>query len=434
MIIKPREKTAILQSLAAGVVPKIGLHLIQVGRKRELEALIANLMAIEDGGAAFRFVVGPFGSGKTFFLNLVRTVAIERKFVVLQADITLERRLHSTGGHARALYTELIQNMSTKAKPEGGAMPGLVERFISDIHREMGASSDAAALEKEIGKRLQPLLDMTHGSNFVRVLARYVEGFASRNDTLTNAAVRWLRAEYTTKTEARGDLGVRDIVEDAHLFDMLKLWASFIRIVGYKGLFVNIDEMVVLSERLNNAASRDKNYEVILQMLNACLQGNVCGLGCCLAGTDSFLSDRRRGLFSYEALATRLADNPFATAGAADMKGPVIKLDPLTREDLFVLLERIARVHAGSDEAKPLVDHDGIMKCMTFCEKRLGAQHFLTPRDTVKQVVGLLNVMEQNPGRSLESFLQIDEPPAAPQQPAKLDGPQDTDSLAKFKL
>jgi len=429
MSIKPREKRAVLQSLGAGVVPKIGLHLIQVGRKKELEAFISDLMAIEDGGAAIRFVIGPFGSGKTFFLNLVRTVALKRRFVVMQADITLDRRLYSTGGHARALYTELIQNMCTKAKPEGGAMPGLVERYVSDVHREAGATSDGAILEKEIAKRLQPLLDLTHGTNFVRVLARYVEGFASHNDDLTNAAMRWLRGEYTTKTEARQDLGVRNIIEDSHLYDILKLWTEFVRITGHRGLFVNIDEMVVLSERLNNSATREKNYEVILQILNACLQGRVGSLGLCFAGTELFLSDRRRGLYSYEALATRLADNPFATPGMIDLHNPVVRLQSLSREDLYVLLERIARVHAGDKEAKPLVDYDGTVKFMAYCERRLGAQHFLTPRDTVKLFVGLLNALEQNPGSNLESLLQIEES-ASPSLPE----PPDGEALTKFRL
>ena len=434
MKIKPRERTAIFQSLAAGVVPKIGLHHIQVGRKLELEALISDLMNIEDNGATVRFIIGRFGSGKSFFLNLIRTVALERNFVVFPADITVDRRLYGTAGHARALYTELVKNMSTRAKPEGGAMPGLVEKFVVDVHNTLNGENNFEILEAAVKKRLENLLDLTHGINFIRVLARYVEGFSKYNDDLMNSATRWLRAEYSTKTEARQDLGVRDIIEDSHLYDMLKLWSGFVRIAGYKGLFVNLDEMVVLSERLNNKTAREKNYEIILQILNDCLQGYVEGLGFCFAGTEEFLSDKRRGLFSYEALATRLADNPFASTEIIDTKGPVIRLQPLSREDLFVLLDRITNVQANGDSDNRLVDHDGLVKYMNFCEQRLGAKYFLTPRDAVQQFVGLLNVLEQNPGKTLDSFLKFPNNPATDSTPKENNKRSDEDDLIKFKL
>ncbi|MHB9071726.1 MAG: ATP-binding protein [Sedimentisphaerales bacterium] len=408
MSIKNRERTAILQSLAAGVVPKIGLQHVQVGRKNELQSLITDLINIEEDGAAIRFVIGRYGSGKSFFLNLIRMVAIERKFVILQADITIERRLHGSGGSSRALYTELVKNMSTRAKPEGGALSGLIEKFVLDVHHELQGTTDFDILENTIKSKLQPMLDLTHGMNFIRVLAKYVEGFSTNNDDLMNAATRWLRGEYGTKTEAREDLGVRDIIEDEHFYDMLKLWAKFVKLAGYSGLFVNLDELVVLSERLNNSMARNKNYEVILHILNDCLHGHVEGLGFCFAGTEDFLSDRKRGLFSYEALATRLADNPFATTGTIDTKGPVVRLEPLSREDLFVLLGRIVTVHANEAPEKAIINQDGILKFMNFCEKRLGAEYFLTPRDSVQQFIGLLNVMEQNPDKDLNYFIKDD--------------------------
>ena len=436
MNIKQREKRAIFQSLAAGVVPKIGLHHIQVGRKLELEALISDLKNIEDSGATVRFVIGRFGSGKSFFLNLIRTVALERNFVVFPADITVDRRLYGTTGHARALYTELVKNMSTRAKPEGGAMPGLVEKFVIDVHSRLDGEHDFGTLETAVKQRLETLLELTHGVTFVRVLARYVEGFATHNEDIMNSATRWLRAEYSTKTEARQELGVRDIIEDSHLYDMLKLWSGFVRIAGYRGLFVNLDEMVVLSERLNNKTARHKNYEIILQILNDCLQGHVGGLGFCFAGTEEFLSDKRRGLFSYEALATRLADNPFASADIIDTKGPVIRLQPLSREDLFVLLDRITTVQANGNLANRLLGHDDFVKYMNFCEQRLGAKYFLTPRDAVQQFVGLLNVLEQNPDKSLEFFLKSNERPAAHLDSTdnENNNKPDEDDLIKFKL
>lgn len=436
MNVKPRERGAILQSLGAGVVPRLGLHHIQVGRKLELEALLSDLGKIEEGGAGIRFVIGRFGSGKSFFLNLVRTVALERKFVCMQADITIDRRLQGNDA-AKALYTELVGNMATRSKPEGGAMPGLVEKFVSEAAAEAGMNVEPEALEAIVKKRLHPLLDLTHGSSLVRVLARYVEGFTKHNDQLVNSATRWLRGEYSTRTEARQDLEVRDIIEDTNLYDMLKLWGRFVQLAGYAGLFVNLDEMVVLSERLNNSAARTKNYEIILQVLNDCLQGNVMGLGFCFAGTEEFLTDRRRGLYSYEALATRLADNPFAGQGVIDTRGPVIRLQSLTREDLFILLENICLVQANGNKGKCLVNHDGLVRFMAFCERRLGAEHFLTPRDTVKQFVGLLNVLEQNPGKSVDDLLQAmsSEAPRARGKAESANGKDsEGDPLSKFTL
>lgn len=132
MKITSRERNAIIQSLAAGVVPAIGLHHIQVGRRDEVGAIIKDLALVEQGSSTVRFIVGRFGSGKTFFLNLVRNVALKRKFVVIQADITTERRLHGSGGQARSLFSELMRNLSTQSRPEGGALPNLVERWIGD--------------------------------------------------------------------------------------------------------------------------------------------------------------------------------------------------------------------------------------------------------------------------------------------------------------
>ncbi|MCK6440059.1 MAG: ATP-binding protein [Planctomycetes bacterium] len=405
MKIKERERTAILQSLNSGVVPRIGLHHIQVGRKRETEALLQDLARIEDEGSTIRYVIGPFGSGKSFFLNLVRLVAVERRHVIIQADITVDRRFHSTSGQAKALYTELINKMSTKAKPDGGAMPGLVEVFVNEVAKDVGEQAAFEALEDAVQKRLKNMRELTFGVHFIRVLARYVEGMASNNDALRDSALRWLRAEYSTRTEARQDLDVRDIIDDEHVYDMLKVWAEFVRVAGYRGLFVCFDELVVLSERLGNAPARAKNYEILLQILNDCLQGNVRGLGFCFAGTPEFLEDNRRGAFSYEPLKTRLAANPYAKGEIIDMNGPVIRLQPLTQEDLFVLLGRIDLVHANGDESKRLIGDHGVQRFMAHALGRMGAKAFLTPRDTVKEFIGLINVLEQNPKLALDRLL-----------------------------
>ena len=320
--IRPRERTAILQSLRAGVVPKIGLQHIQVGRKQEIAAVLRDLDLVRDGGAAIRFIIGRFGAGKSFFLNLASTVALEKGFLVARADITTDRRLHGSSGQARALLAELMKNLSSKAKPDGGALAGVIENWISSVVQEVTASGPGDdKVPAEIALRLKPLQDLVGGYDFATVLTRYFQGFESGDSSLQQNAIRWLRAEYDTRTDARRDLGVRAIIGDAELYDYLKLVARFSRIAGYAGLVVCIDEMVVLSHRLASSKARSSNYEAILRMVNDCLQGGVEGLTLMFGGTDECLEDRRRGLYSYEALATRLAPNAFAKGAIQDLSG-----------------------------------------------------------------------------------------------------------------
>ena len=404
--VKPRERDAILQSLRAGVVPRVGLRHLQVGRLDEVTAILADLERVEQGGASIRFIIGRFGAGKSFFLNLARSVALERKFVVAQADVTLERRLYGSNGQARNLYAELMRNLTTRAKPEGGAIASIVERWVTDLdHQVRSAKGTDSDVLHEIKNQLKPLQELVSGFDFATVVGRYVEGFQAHNDQLMSSALRWLRAEYRTKTEARQDLDVRSIIDDAQFYDYLKLFASFVRLAGYAGLLVNIDEMGVFSHRLNSSQARLANYEVLLRILNDCLQGNVVGLGFLFGGTSTFLEDRRRGVFSYEALATRLGDNVFAKAGLKDFSGPVIRLQNLSPEDIFVLLHNIRTVFALADPARYLIDEQGIKQFMVHCSSVLGADFFLTPRDAVKAFVGLLSVIDQNPGTSWETLL-----------------------------
>jgi hypothetical protein len=445
--IKPRERDAILQSLRAGVVPRTGLRHLQVGRRDEVAAVLEDLKRIEQGGASVRFIIGRYGAGKSFFLNLARTVALERKFVVAQADISLERRLHGSGGQARGLYAELMRNLATRAKSEGGALSNVVERWVSELDHQVRASGGTESdVLREIHGRLKQLQDLVSGFDFATVIVRYVEGYQAHNDPLMGSALRWLRAEYRTKTEARQDLDVRSIIDDAQFYDYLKLFATFVKLAGYTGLLVNIDEMGVFSHRLNNSQARSANFEVLLRILNDCLQGNVSGLGFLFGGTDAFLEDRRRGLYSYEALKTRLATNAFANSEFKDFSGPVIHLQNLSPEDLFVLLHNIRNVFAGGDPASHLVDDDGIKQFMNHCRSTLGADFYLTPRDAAKAFVGLLSVIEQNPGTSWQSILrqtvidQAVDPEAGtpvPDEDESADGPRPLkpgDDLATFTL
>ena len=331
--IRPRDRDAILQSLRAGVVPRVGQQHIQVGRAREVEALLRDIERIADGGSSLRFIIGEYGAGKTFFLNLIRAIALEKKLVTAQADLNPDRRLHATGGQARSLYNELMRNIATRSKPDGGALPAIVERFVTVAQDE--AKINGVSVAGVLQGRLRDLSEMVGGYDFAHVIETYYNAHENDDEIKQQAAVRWLRGEYLTKTDARNALGVRTIIEDANLYDQMKLLAKFTRLAGYGGLLFCMDEMVNLY-KLPNPQARNSNYEQILRILNDSLQGTAEGCGFLFGGTPEFLMDPRRGLFSYSALASRLEENRFATSGLADYNAPVIRLASLTPEDLYV--------------------------------------------------------------------------------------------------
>lgn len=400
--IRRKDRDLIVQALSAGVVPRVGLRHIQVGRSREVEALVRDVDRIVDAGSAVRFVIGEYGAGKTFFLNLVRLIALERKLVTIHADLAPDRRLHATAGQARGLYAEAVRNMATRTKPEGGALPSLVERFVTDCVRE--AEDAGNPVERVIDRRLAPLLDMIGGHDFATVLKAYWRGHEEGDDALKVAALRWLRAEFPTKTEARQALTVRSIIDDADVYDSLKLLAGFVRIAGYGGLLVVFDEMVNLY-KLQSAQARNQNYEQILRIVNDALQGNVEGLGLVFGGTPDFLLDSRRGLYSYQALQSRLAENSFAVDGRIDMSGPVLRLQSLSPEDLLILLSNIRAVFGLGDASAGLVPDEALTAFMEHCDRRIGEAYFRTPRNTIKAFVQFLSVLEQNPGTDWRELL-----------------------------
>lgn len=374
--IRSKDRDAVIQSLRAGVVPRAGQHLIQVGRAREVHTLVSDIDRLADGGSSFRLVVGEYGAGKTFFLNLVRAIAMERKLVVASADLNPDRRLHASGGQARSLYAELMRNLATRTKPDGGALSGVVEKFISTAVAE--SKSKGVATELVIRGKLEQLSELVNGYDFADVIAAYWRGFEQGNEQLKSDAIRWLRGEFSTRTDARAALGVRTIVDDASVYDQLKLMGRFVRLAGYSGLLVCLDELVNLY-KLANAQARNANYEQLLRMLNDSLQGTAVGLGFVLGGTPDFLMDTRRGVYSYEALQSRLAQNTFATNGLVDFSGPVVRLSSLTAEDFYVLLIKIRHVYASGDASKYLLPDEAVHQFMNHCANRIGDSFFRTP-------------------------------------------------------
>ena len=408
----PRRIAAvIINSLKGGVVPRIGLPYITVGRETEIQALLHDLALIADGGASFRFLVGRYGAGKSFLIQTIRTHAMGENFVVADADLSPERRLQGGQGQGLATYRELIRNLSTKTRPEGGALSLILERWVRNLRQQcasQGTSLDPAdALISESRAFLAPMKELVHGFDFAQVLERYVQATIEEDDELKSYVAKWLRGEYRTKTESRNELGVNSCITDDSWYDYLKLLAEFLTGAGYKGLLVMVDELVNLY-KIPNSITRQNNYEKILTMYNDTLQGKAHHLGIIMGGTPQSIEDRRRGVFSYEALRSRLAQGRFAQEGLTDMLAPVIHLNPLTHEELLVLIEKLGAIHAGYFEYEQTLTEDDLVKFLQIEFGRVGADSHLTPREVIRDFIELLDIVCQNPHVDIAQLLESD--------------------------
>lgn len=391
-----RVAAVILNSLKGGVVPRIGLPYITVGREVEIRALLTDLSLIADGGASFRFLVGRYGAGKSFLLQTIRTHAMGEGFVVADADLSPERRLQGGQGQGLATYRELIRNISTKTRPEGGALNLILDRW--------GASC-ADADESAVNAQLAPLEEMVHGFDFSRMLRRYRAAVSEGDKEAMSRVTKWIRGEYRTKSEARAELGSSTIISDDDWYDYVKLIARFLVCSGYKGMLVLIDELVNLY-KIPNAITRQYNYEKILTMYNDTLQGKAQYLGMIMGGTPTSIEDRRRGVFSYEALRSRLAQGRFAREDLKDMLAPIIRLQPLTYEELLVLIEKLMQIHAGYFGWTPSLTENDLVDFLKIEFGRVGADTHLTPREVIRDFIELLDILCQNPDANVAELLQ----------------------------
>ena len=391
-----RVAAVILNSLKGGVVPRIGLPYITVGREVEIRALLTDLSLIADGGASFRFLVGRYGAGKSFLLQTIRTHAMGEGFVVADADLSPERRLQGGQGQGLATYRELIRNISTKTRPEGGALNLILDRWVA---------SCADADESAVNAQLAPLEEMVHGFDFARILRRYRAAVSESDEEAMSRVTKWIRGEYRTKSEARAELGSSTIISDDDWYDYVKLIARFLVCSGYKGMLVLIDELVNLY-KIPNAITRQYNYEKILTMYNDTLQGKAQYLGVIMGGTPTSIEDRRRGVFSYEALRSRLAQGRFARDDLKDMLAPIIRLQPLTYEELLVLIEKLMQIHAGYFGWTPTLTENDLVDFLKIEFGRVGADTHLTPREVIRDFIELLDILCQNPDANVAELLQ----------------------------
>ena len=406
----------VLNSLKGGVVPRIGLPYIAVGRKNEIEALLHDVDIMTEGGASFRFIVGRYGSGKSFLLQTIRNYVMDRGFVVADADLSPERRLQGTRGQGLATYRELIGNLSTKTKPEGGALKLVLDRWINSVQSEAAQETGARpgepvltqAVDQKIYAVTSSLSELVHGFEFAKLLSAYYHAYVEGDDETAARVVRWFRGEYTLKREAKEELGVNIIITDDDWYEYLKLFAVFFRLAGYAGMMILIDELVNIS-KIPNSITRQYNYEKMLTMYNDTLQGKARYLGIIMGVTPQALEDKRRGVYSYEALRSRLAEGKFSRPGARDLMAPVIRLEPLTAEEMLVLCEKLAAMHAG---LYGYAQHIGTQELAAFIKieyGRIGADQNITPREVIRDFIELLDLLYQNPSLNMEELLQSDE-------------------------
>jgi hypothetical protein len=402
--IRNKEREIIIQSLRSGVVPKMGLHHIQVGRSEEIKSFVRDIQNVSEGGSSFRFVIGEYGSGKTFFLSLIRSIALEKGLVTMHADLSPFKRLHGSQGQARHLLSELISSLSTRTRQDGNALENILERFISVVKEEVSLTQKSFSYV--VATLLKDMSDIPGGYNFIKVINAYCEAYEEEDDFLKSKALKWLRAEYTTKKDSYVDLGVREFISDKSLLNTIKLYCLLVRKAGYNGLMVCMDELVNLY-KITNTVSRNANYEEILRMLNDTLQGSFSSLGFIMGGTPEFLTDHRRGLYSYEALRSRLTENTFASQlGLMDYNTTVLRLASLTKEELYVLLQNLRHVFAYGDTKKYLVPDPALNAFLVHCSKKIGDSYFRTPRTTIKSFLDMLSLLEQYPQYKWSDILE----------------------------
>jgi len=406
----------VLNSLKGGVVPRIGLPYITVGRKNEIEALLHDVDIISEGGASFRFIVGRYGSGKSFLLQTIRSYVMDRGFIVADADLSPERRLQGTRGQGLATYRELISNLSTKTRPEGGALTLVLDRWISAVQneamQETGLSPDDPALADAADRKIYAVTaavsELVHGFEFARLLSAYYRAYLNGDDETKGKVVRWFRGEYTTKSEAKEALGVNIIITDDDWYDYLKLFAVFFRLAGYTGMMIMVDELVNIY-KIPNSITRQYNYEKLLTMYNDTLQGKARYLGIIMGATPQALEDKRRGIYSYEALRSRLAEGRFSKPGARDLLAPVIRLEPLTAEEMLVLCEKLSEMHAGLYGYERSVTTEDLVTFIRIEYGRIGADQHITPREVIRDFIELLDLLYQHPGMKVAQLLESEE-------------------------
>jgi hypothetical protein len=412
--LKPKESAAIINALSGGVVPNTGIQHITVGRADETKAVVDSLNNVSTGNSEMRFWIGSFGSGKSFMLQLIETLAVRTNFVVATVDFTPENRLYASDGKAQALYGQIVTKLITQTNQDGDALPTILDQWIEKVMNEVVGEReiDFDVLDKPENQmhvknkiiETTRSFDSVGGFEFGQAVAKYYEGYANNNPELQRLASRWLKGQYTAKTDALRDLGIREIINDQNYYDMLKNLCELFINLGYRGFVINLDEAINLF-KISQRQSREKNYEKILSIYNDCLQGNAKHLFVNIGGTRQFLEDEQRGLFSYQALKTRLTSGRLESMGLRDLSQPVIHLKPLSQEDVFTLLSMLKSIFEQYHHITVPCTEQQIIRFMEGHLNRPGAEEYLTPREVIRDFLQLLSLERQNPDTTIDTLL-----------------------------
>lgn len=409
--IPKRKAIVLLNALQGGVVPRVGLGYISVGREQEINALLRDIEVIENGGSTFRLISGNYGTGKTFLIQTIKEYLLDKGFVTCDCDLSPERCFIGTNGKNKGLATfqKLVSNISIKTCPEGGALQYILDDFISKIVMDEENNTSAASninskesARKSFQKFLIPFRTKVHGIEFTNILLRYYDAYQSNDFDEINRCLKWLKGEYRLRSEVKNDFGSSIMITDDDWFDFLDLYVTLFKIIGFKGLFIMFDEVINLF-RIINPSYRLKNYEKVLNMYNDTLQGKVKNVGIILAGTPESIYDSTKGLFSYEALKSRLYfANPLQTK--INPLSPIITLSPLTQSDLVVLLERLSVIHS---EVTGYNNEISLEEILSFLQYVYGHSEVVaTTRSIIRDFLNLLNTKNDDNSLSFEDVLK----------------------------
>jgi hypothetical protein len=285
-----------------------------------------------------------------------------------------------------------------------------LEKWISGILSEAAqqcAPADpafGALVEKRIYAVTASLEGMVNGFEFAKAVIAYWRAYQADDQAAKSNALKWFRGEYTARREAKADLDINFIVTDETWYDFLKIFAAFMVSAGYRGVLVMVDELVNIF-KIPHSVTRQNNYEKLLTMYNDVLQGKARHIGFVMGCTPQCVEDRYKGLFSYEALRSRLAEGHFSAEGARDLSAPLIRLQMLTQEEMYVLVEKLRDMHAQLFDYAPSLTHEDLLYFLNVEYNRVGADTHITPREIIRDFIELAGVLHQNPQARVSEIL-----------------------------
>lgn len=413
--INPKEADNIIKALEAGVVPRRGIQHLLVGRHKEVEEVILILDNIKQGESDIRFWVGDFGSGKSFMMRTIESLAVQKNFAVSTIDLTPTRRFYASDGKAQSLYNEIVDNIIIQTSQDGNAIKTIIEEWINSIITSVSERDKIPAsqllvkenkgiIEKEILNITSSFKSVGLSYELGQAISKYYEGLMEDNQVLKLKALRWIRGDISTKTESKNELGIKRIINDDNWYEAIKNLAELFSDIGYSGFVINFDEAVNLY-KLPMSQTRERNYEKILNIFNECKSNTARGLFVNFGATRKTIFDERRGMSSYGALKGRLGNESSLDSKLINTNKTVLPLKPLTTEEIYTLLENLKNIYNIHYRLDIDMTMENIKLYMEEQLNRPGALEFLTPRAVIKDFLEILDMIRQNPDVETETII-----------------------------